>query len=156
MTMKKIFNIMIAAVAICLTAACQKEITNVSVISPEYVGEWHLSTVEVDGALQDYPYDVYLSINSDCTFELYQKSGTQMRYTKFTGTCRSEGKILTGIYSSGEKWGDAYTADVLGNTLILTSSDGIEIQEYVKEPLSQAEKQNASVSTRAVMDMPIL
>ena len=155
MTMKKIFNIMIAAVAICLTAACQKEEIKDSV-NPALVGEWHLSTVEVDGAVQNYPYDVYLTINGDCTFELYQKSGTQMRYTKFTGFCKSEGKILSGTYSSGKEWGDAYNAEVAGDTLILTSSDGVEIQEYVKEALSQEEKQNASVSTRAVMDMPIL
>ena len=120
--MKKIFYIMFAAVAICLTAACQKEeIKDSSIMNPAFVGEWHLSTVEVDGALQDYPYDVYLSINSDCTFELYQKSGTQMRYTKFTGTCKLVDDILSGIYSSGKSWGDSYTAMVVGDMLTLMS-----------------------------------
>ena len=146
---------MFAAVAICLTAACQKEEIKDSV-NPALVGEWHLSTVEVDGAVQNYPYDVYLTINSNCTFELYQKSGTQMRYTKFTGFCKSDGNILSGVYSSGKEWGDAYSAEVAGDTLILTSSDGVEVQEYVKEALSQEEKQNASVNTRAVADVPVL
>ena len=156
--MKKIFNIMIAAVAICLTAACQKEITNVSVISPEYVGEWHLSTVEVDGAVQNYPYDVYLTINGDCTFELYQKSGDQIRYTKYTGTCKSEGNILKGAYSSGTPWGDEYAADIEGSSLILLSSDGVERQEYIKESLSEKDKAEANVSTRSAADVmsPIL
>ena len=59
MTMKNILNIMFAAVALCLTAACQKEEVKDSV-NPAFVAEWHLSTVEVDGAVQNYPFDVYL------------------------------------------------------------------------------------------------
>lgn len=157
MTMKKIFNIMFAAVAICLTAACQKEEIKDSV-NPELIGEWHLSTVEVDGAVQSYPYDVYLTISNDCTFELYQKSGTQMRYTKFTGTCKSEGNILKGAYSSGTPWGDEYAADIEGSSLILLSSDGVERQEYIKESLSEKDKAEANVSTRSTADVmsPIL
>ena len=148
MTMKKILNIMFAAVALCLTAACQKEEIKDSV-NPALVGEWHLSSVEVDGAVQNYPYDVYLTINSDCTFELYQKSGTQTRYTKFTGTCKSEGKVLSGIYSSGTPWGDTYTVSVEGDVLVLMSSDGVEVQEYVKESLNEDAKLDANISTRS-------
>lgn len=157
MTMKKILNIMFAAVAICLTAACQKEEGPKAVVDPAIVGEWHLSTVEVDGAVQTYPYDVYFAINSDGTFELYQKSGTQVRYTKFTGTCRSEGQILSGIYSSGTPWGDSYTAIISGGLLVLTSSDGVEVQEYEKESLDQEEKLAANISTRAMDEIsPVL
>ena len=157
MTMKKILNIMFAAVAICLTAACQKEDGPEVTVDPAIVGEWHLSTVEVDGAFQTYPYDVYLAINNDGTFELYQKSGTQVRYTKFTGTCKSEGQILSGVYSSGTPWGDSYTAIVSGGLLVLTSSDGVEVQEFTKESLSQEEKLAANISTRANDEMaPIL
>jgi hypothetical protein len=157
MTMKKIFNIMFAAVAICLTAACQKEEGPKAVVDPAIVGEWHLSTVEVDGAVQTYPYDVYFAINSDGTFELYQKSGTQVRYTKFTGTCRSEGQILSGIYSSGTPWGDSYTAIISGGLLVLTSSDGVEVQEYEKGSLNQEEKLAANISTRAMDEIsPVL
>lgn len=152
MTMKKIFNLMFAAVAICLTAACQKEEIKDSV-NPELIGEWHLSTVEVDGAVQSYPYDVYLTINNDCTFELYQKSGTQMRYTKFTGTCKSEGKVLSGVYASGTPWGDSYNASVEGDVLVLISSDGVEMQEYKKESLSAEEKLAADISTKSAMEI---
>ena len=150
MTMKKILNIMFAAVAICLTAACQKEEGPKAVVDPAIVGEWHLSTVEVDGALQKYAYDVYFTINNDGTFELYQKSGTQTRYTKFTGTCKSEGNVLSGVYSSGAPWGASYSAIVSGGMLVLTSADGVEIQEYTKESLSQEEKLAANISTRAM------
>jgi hypothetical protein len=156
MTMKKIFNIMFAAVAICLTAACQKEEIK-DIVDPAIVGEWHLSTVEVDGAVQKYSYDVYFAINNDGTFELYQKSGTQTRYTKFTGTCKSEGNVLSGVYSSGTPWGTSYTALVSGGMLVLTSADGVEVQEYTKESLSQEEKLAADISTRAMDEMaPIL
>ena len=157
MTMKKIINIMFAAVAICFTAACQKEEGTKVIVDPAIVGEWHLSTVEVDGAVQTYPYDVYLSLNSDGTFELYQKSGTQVRYTKYTGTCTSEGQVLSGVYSSGTPWGDSYTAIVSGGLLVLTSSDNVEVQEYTKESLSEEEKLAANISTRAIEEVaPIL
>ena len=157
MTMKKILNIIFAAVAICFTAACQKEDVIKDVVDPSIVGEWHLSTVEVDGAVQNYAYDVYLTINKDCTFELYQKSGTQTRYTKFTGTCKSEGQVLSGVYSSGTPWGTSYSAIVSGGMLVLTSADGVEVQEYTKESLSQEEKLAANISTRAMDETaPIL
>ena len=156
MTMKKILNIMFAAVAICFTAACQKEEVK-DIVDPAIVGEWHLSTVEVDGAVQKYSYDVYFAINNDGTFELYQKSGTQTRYTKFTGTCKSEGKQLSGVYSSGTPWGTSYTALVSGGMLVLTTADGVEVQEYTKESLSQEEKLAANISTRAIEEVaPIL
>lgn len=142
---------MFAAVAICFAAACQKEEIK-DTVDPAIVGEWHMSSIEVDGKVQEYPYDVYLIINSDCTFELYQKSGDQTRYTKFTGTCKSEGGILSGVYSSGMPWGDAYTALIEGDKLILMSSDGVEIQEYVKESLSQEQKLDSDISTRAVAE----
>lgn len=156
MTMKKILNIMFAAVAICFTAACQKEEVK-DIVDPAIVGEWHLSTVEVDGAVQKYSYDVYFAINNDGTFELYQKSGTQTRYTKFTGTCKSEGNQLSGVYSSGTPWGTSYTALVSGGMLVLTTADGVEVQEYTKESLSQEEKLAANISTRAIEEVaPIL
>ena len=156
MTMKKILNIMFAAVAICFTAACQKEEVR-NIVDPAIVGEWHLSTVEVDGAVQKYSYDVYFAINNDGTFELFQKSGTQTRYTKYTGTCKSEGNVLSGVYSSGTPWGTSYTALVSGGMLVLTSADGVEVQEYTKESLSQEEKLAANISTRAMDEIaPIL
>ena len=156
MTMKKILNIMFAAVAICLSAACQKDEIKDSVDSA-IVGEWHLSTVEVNGTVQIYSYDVYLTIHSDCTFELYQKSGTQTRYTKFTGTCKSEGRVLSGVYVSGTPWGESYTTTVSDNTLTLTSSNGIEIQEYTRESLALEEKLAADISTRSTTGVvPIL
>ena len=156
MTMKKILNIMFAAVAICFTAACQKEEVK-DIVDSAIIGEWHLSTVEVDGAVQKYSYDVYFAINNDGTFELYQKSGTQTRYTKFTGTCKSEGNQLSGVYSSGTPWGTSYTALVSGGMLVLTTADGVEVQEYTKESLSQEEKLAANISTRSMDEIaPIL
>ena len=147
---------MFVAVAICFTAACQKEEVR-NIVDPAIVGEWHLSTVEVDGAVQKYSYDVYFAINNDGTFELFQKSGTQTRYTKYTGTCKSEGNVLSGVYSSGTPWGTSYTALVSGGMLVLTSADGVEVQEYTKESLSQEEKLAANISTRAMDEIaPIL
>ena len=157
MTMKKIFNIMFAAVAICFTAACQKEEIKDTVDSA-IVGEWHLSTVEVDGVALTNSDDVYLSINNDCTFELYQKSNSQMRYTKYSGSCKTEGNIFTGKYVSGKSLnGDPYTWRIESGNLILMPAGGLEVQEYTKGSLSQEEKLAANISTRATSeDAPIL
>ena len=157
MTMKKIFNIMFAAVAICFSAACQKEEIK-DTVNSAIVGEWHLSTVEVDGTIQKYAIDVYLTINSDCTFELYQKSGTEMRYTKYSGSCKTEGNIFTGKYISGRPLNGApYTFSIEGGNLILMTADGLEVQEYTKGSLSQEDKLAADISTKAVSEVaPIL
>jgi hypothetical protein len=155
--MKRILNIIIAAVTLVLTAACQKEETK-NTIDPAIVGEWHLSIVEIDGKIQQqWPYDVYLTINSDCTFELYQKSGDQTRYTKFTGTCQSKGNVLSGIYASGAEWGDSWTTSIEDDTLTLTSSDEVEVNVYIRESLDMQDKIDAEISTKAGIGMaPIL
>lgn len=113
------------------------------------VGTWHLAETVVDGETLDSQLaDVYLVLNSDCTFALYQKTGSQTdRYDLFTGECRSKDGILSGTYASGDSWGSAYKYKVSGTSLTLTSSDLMEEQVYDKESLPEGIKVNADTKS---------
>lgn len=113
------------------------------------VGTWHLAETVVDGETLDSKLaDVYLVLNSDCTFALYQKTGSQTdRYDLFTGECRSKDGILSGTYASGDSWGSAYKYKVSGTSLTLTSSDLMEEQVYDKESLPEGIKVNADTKS---------
>lgn len=121
------------------------------------VGTWHLAETVVDGETLDSKLaDVYLVLNSDCTFALYQKTGSQTdRYDLFTGECRSKDGILSGTYASGDSWGSAYKYKVSGTSLTLTSSDLMEEQVYDKESLPEGIKVNADTKSTETT-VPIL
>ena len=121
------------------------------------VGTWHLAETVVDGETLDSKLaDVYLVLNSDCTFALYQKTGSQTdRYDLFTGECRSKDGILSGTYASGDSWGSAYKYKVSGASLTLTSSDLMEEQVYDKESLPEGIKVNADTKSTETT-VPIL
>ena len=113
------------------------------------VGTWHLAETVVDGETLDSKLaDVYLVLNSDCTFALYQKTGSQTdRYDLFTGECHSKDGILSGTYASGDSWGSAYKYKVSGTSLTLTSSDLMEEQVYDKESLPEGIKVKADTKS---------
>lgn len=121
------------------------------------VGTWHLAETVVDGETLDSKLaDVYLVLNSDCTFALYQKTGSQTdRYDLFTGECHSKDGILSGTYASGDSWGSAYKYKVSGTSLTLTSSDLMEEQVYDKESLPEGIKVNADTKSTETT-VPIL
>lgn len=138
--MKRIaYTILALATCICMAASCQKETDIAPSLDPALVGEWHLIETFVEGEELDSDLmDVYLVLHGDCSFELYQKSGSQNdRYDMFTGTCTSQDSILTGVYSSGAEWGSSYTYKVTGSDLKLTSADRTEEQTYTKEALPE-------------------
>ena len=105
---------------------------------------------------------MYLCINADCTFELYQKSGTQSeRYEKYTGTCSSENGILSGVYSNGKPWGSKYTFSFtfIVDGMILKSYNLIEVQQYYKVTIPEKVKAEATlVNTKSAVSTgnPIL
>jgi hypothetical protein len=159
--MKKLINIFIAF-AILLTGviSCQKEDVpaqkeenptpneTVGGINSRLVGEWHLFKTLSDGIEVNQDIDVYLSINADCSFELYQKSGTQSeRYFKYTGTCSSEDDILSGKYSDGMPWGAKYTFKFILGGMLLESYNMIEIQHYNKAAIPDEVKAEATLIT---------
>lgn len=154
--MKRIKNIVLTlAAAVCLAASCEKEDMGPS-LDPAIVGEWHLAETLVDGTeLDGKLVDVYLVLNSDCTFELYQRSGSQdERYDLYTGTCCSNDGTLSGTYSNGTPWGSSYKYKVVGSSLTLTSTDMLEEQVYDKESIPEDIKVNPD--TKSASQAPIL
>lgn len=157
--MKKLLNIIIVlAAAVCMS--CTKEdIVEIRQMEPAAVGEWHLIEETCEG--QDVPTlaEVYLCIKSDCTFELYQKTGTQTRFFLYTGSCYSEDGNLIGEYSDGTAWGSAYQVTYDDDRLILSSKDKMGKMIFEKKSLADEEKKNADIALRSSQNgfvLPIL
>ena len=66
------------------------------------IGEWALT--EWNNS-QDLPMGVYLRLNEDNTFDLYQHTLSVM-WTHYSGTFSLNGNTLTGTYSDGTKWAE--------------------------------------------------
>lgn len=133
------------------TVSCQKETSTDKTVDQVVVGEWHLASAKAEGVsiLQDV--DIYLCIHADCSFELYQKSGTQeIRYDLFTGTCFTEGGVLTGVYSDGKPWGGVYTYTKTSDGLLLKTTNNLEEQSYVGCQIPAEVKENANINTKSV------
>ena len=144
---------MTLAAALCVAVSCQKDQTS---LDKALVGTWHLEGTTVDGEELNENVDVYLQLNSDCTFSLYQKTGSQKdRYDLYTGVCSAEGGILSGTYESGDAWGSSYKYKVSGSTLTLTSSDNLEEQVYSKASLPADMKVNTATKAEQLQS-PIL
>ena len=145
---------MTLAAAVCLAASCQKE---EMLLEASLLGTWHLEGTTVEGEELDAKVaDVYLVLNADGSFALYQKTGSQSdRYDLYTGVCSAEGGVLTGTYASGTPWGSAYKYKVAGTSLTLTSSDMMEEQVYDKASLPENIKVNADTKAAETV-APIL
>ena len=147
---------MTLAAAICLAASCQKD-DKAPTLDKALVGTWHLTnTVVEETELDAKLVDVYLVLNSDCTFAIYQKSGSQTdRYDVYTGTCSAEDGILSGTYASGYAWGSSYKYKVKGSSLVLSSLNLMEEQTYEKASLPENIKVNTDTKA-AEANAPIL
>lgn len=151
--MKRFINIFIClSMLVCAAASCQKEDAGVnSLIDQSLVGEWRLKEVTAEGTDVYKNIDIYLCINPDGSFELFQKSGTQtLRFNRYIGTCKSEEGILTGEYKGGIPWGSRYIYDSsVSDRLVLKSYNLIEEQKYVRESIPAEVRENADTITKA-------
>lgn len=144
--MKNIFKIFSVAVAVLMAAACGPENEGPKV-SDAIVAEWHLT--DMSGADASAIPQVYIEFKLDKNFELYQKIG-EGRYRKYAGTYTLTDAILSGKYSDGAEWGSSYAVSFEGEVLVLTAQNGsAEVCKYEKKSLSQSDKDNAAVVTKA-------
>ena len=150
--MKRIFNIIIGLFALVFaTVSCQKEISADKTIDPIVIGEWHLVGAKAEGVSIHKDIDIYLCIYADCSFELYQKSGTQeIRYDLYTGTCFTEGGVLTGVYSDGQPWGGKYTYAKTIDGILLQTTNNLEEQRYIGCQIPTEVRKNANPNTKSV------
>lgn len=109
----KISKIFVAILALCAFIACEPNNNNnggggVDDIwgdtgSP--VGEWTLTEWN---SSRDLPFGVYISLNEDNTFDLYQHT-SDVLWVHYTGTYTLNGSTLSGVYSDGVSWATDYT-----------------------------------------------
>lgn len=71
------------------------------------IGEWELAQWNDS---KDLPLGVYLRLNEDNTFDIYQHTYTVL-WVHYSGTFSLEGTTLRGTYSDGESWGGDYTIE---------------------------------------------
>lgn len=158
--MRRLINITFGFAAMILAAvSCTKDNElPLQAVETALVGEWHLQEAHTEGIAIDENLDIYLAINSDGIFELYQKSGSQsIRYDRYYGRCWSEDGIITGKYSDGKPWGGKYEYTVNGDELILRSYNLLEVQKYVRVQIPDEIRTNANTITKAaVSGSPIL
>ena len=94
----------------------------------DIIGEWNLTDMELTKSVSigTETIDIYISFAADNTFNLWQFIGAG-RYEHFTGTWALTEGLLTGKYSDGAEWGNAYTVscsdDILTMTATVNSSD---------------------------------
>ena len=159
MTMKRFTNILIGLAAlVAVAASCKKEeVTTPSEIDSALVGEWQLVETKAEGTLVAEDMSIYLSIETNGAFELFQKSADQtVRYDRYTGTCTSKDGIFTGVYSDGKelnKWMYSFTSE----GLVLQSYNLLEVQKYKKVEIPADVRENAnSILTKSDSNSPIL
>lgn len=109
----KISKIVLAVLAMCAIVACNPnkgngggnnsgDTGNTWSNSGSHVGDWVLT--EWNGTT-DLSLGVYLSLNENNTFVLYQHL-SDVLWEKYEGTYTLSGNTLSGVYSDGVKWAD--------------------------------------------------
>ena len=130
--MKKLLYILTAVVVL---ASCGKNGDDKLTLEQKVCTEWHSTQLPVSG-------DIYIDLNDDKTFELYQQIG-EGAYRLYRGTWNLEGDLLTGRYNDGEDWACAYTVVIADKTMTLTSSnDAAEESTYVKAGIPASVKES--------------
>ena len=117
----------------------------VETLASKIATEWHCTVSDIDA-------DIYLSLGSSSTFELYQKIGEGAhRLYKGTWELDEDTAMLTGKYNDGTAWGSSYTVSLSedGNSMTLSPSEEAEDQVYRKESIPSEVKEKAVVIVRS-------
>ncbi len=117
----------------------------VETLASKIATEWHCTVSDIDA-------DIYLSLGSSSTFELYQKIGEGAhRLYKGTWELDEDTAMLTGKYNDGTPWGSSYTVSLSedGNSMTLSPSEEAEDQVYRKESIPSEVKEKAVVIVRS-------
>ena len=118
--------------------------------SGSHVGEWALTEWNDS---KNLPFGVYLRLNEDNTFDLYQHTYNVV-WIHYTGTFSLNGSTLSGVYSDGESWTTDYTikynkiADP--KQISLTSTDNVGIYTATTIPDAVIDQASEAVEARSV------
>lgn len=94
------------------------------------IGTWHM----VSWSNTEAGADIYLSLENDGTFTLYQRYTTPY-YQKLEGTFSYTGTLLSGTYDDGVAWSDSYNVSFNADNTMMTmvrSSDQNDVSIYEK------------------------
>lgn len=92
------------------------------------VGDWVL-TGWADTASEDR---IYLRLNEDSTFELYQRVYSVL-WMRYTGTFTLNNAVLQGVYSDGQAWGSDYKIEYSDEPLrirLTSTADDKDVSVY--------------------------
>lgn len=141
--MKNTFKFLLAAFCAVSLFGCggsdNKETPKPSPLNGEFVGEWKLTawSDDADGAIAAGKIQVYLQLDQNGTFTLYQNF-KELGFTQLTGTYRYDDatKTLSGTYTDGSvsvAWGHSYTiSDLSSSSMKLTASGKGDVATYTK------------------------
>ena len=109
----KITKIFVAILALCAFAACEPNngnnggggVDDIWGDNGSPIGEWVLT--EWNNS-KDLPFGIYLQLNEDNTFDLYQHTSNVL-WVHYEGTYSLNGTTISGVYSDGESWANDYT-----------------------------------------------
>ena len=143
--MKKLAIIASLLLAVVALTACndkkEEVVPEPSAIDKAIDGVWHLQSFAGEQPSAS-GLDVYLKFSKLGKFVIYQKGVNHVRYVKLEGTfvtaTTSADNVYTisGVYSSGEDWGNVYslTIDSEHKQLTLTNNaEASDVSIYVRE-----------------------
>lgn len=161
----KITKIVLAVLALCAIVACNPDnnddggnggnggnggITwsdSGSLVGDWVLTEWNSST--------DLPMGVFLSLNEDNTFDLYQHTANVL-WVHYSGTYSLNGSTLSGVYSDGEKWADYTIKYNNGNTkqIKLTregDTEDVSIYTATEIPAEVIDQSSEALNVRSII-----
>ena len=148
----KITKILVAILALFAFAACEPNggnnggggVDDVWGDTGSPVGEWALTEWNKS---KDLPFGVYLRLNEDNTFDLYQHTYTVL-WVHYTGTFSLNGTTLSGVYSDGEEW-SKYTIkyNKEAQQIRLTNAEKNEVSIYTATTIPTEIVEDATEAT---------
>lgn len=125
MNVSRIIRYLTAVITAAITfCACEKE----KDYRNELPGAWEL--VSVSGNYEQMP-QVYLGIDGDGTFAIYQRIDENSSYVRYDGSWTLTGNRLSGSYSDGTPWAADYTVEITDGMLTLTSGSEESIYKSI-------------------------
>ena len=154
----KITKIFVAILALCAFAACNPDnggnnggsgTDSVWGDNGSPVGEWVLTEWN---SSKDLPFGIYLRLNEDNTFDLYQHTSNVL-WVHYTGTYSLKGTTLSGVYADGTNWTTNYTIKYSNNAdpkqIMLTSTDNEGIYTATTIPDTVIDQATEAVVARS-------
>ncbi len=98
-------------------------------------GEWVLSAWS--GGTLPASTQIYLKVDGDNSFKLYQKNVNYAGVVLFQGTYTLDeaNALISGKYSDGVDWGSSYSLSVTADTMKWTVSGKSESSTFTRQPI---------------------